>query len=252
MNAPEGSIFLLHTCAHNPTGVDPTPDQWNEIADICMSKKLVPFFDTAYQGFASGDLVRDGYSVRMFASKGLELLAAQSFAKNMGLYGERIGSFIVVCKDAETVTHIQSQMKIIVRKMYSNPPMHGAKIVATILGDAELRAEWQQELKAIVARILTMRQSLYDALRANGCPGAWEHIIKQIGMFSFTGLDPEQSDRMLNLHHIYMLRTGRISLAGLTSDRVQYVADCIKEVVEWKLNGKKCSVCLTMDGWRSR
>ena len=124
--------------------------------------------------------------------------------------------------------------------------------MAAILGDAELRAEWQQELKAIVARILTMRQSLYDALRANGCPGAWEHIIKQIGMFSFTGLDPEQSDRMLNLHHIYMLRTGRISLAGLTSDRVQYVADCIKEVVEWKLNGKKCSVCLTMDGWRSR
>ena len=175
----------------------------------------------------------------MFASKGLELMAAQSFAKNMGLYGERIGSFIVVCKDAETVTHIQSQVKIIVRKMYSNPPMHGAKIVATILSDKELYEEWSQELKAIVARILTMRQSLYEALLANKCPGSWEHIIKQIGMFSFTGLDPEQSDRMLNLHHIYMLRTGRISLAGLTSDRVQYVADCIKEVVEWKLNGKK-------------
>lgn len=239
MNAPEGSIILFHTCAHNPTGVDPTHEQWNELAELCISKKLIPFFDTAYQGFASGDLEYDGYSVRLFASKGLEMLAAQSFAKNMGLYGERVGTINIISKDAETTVRIQSQMKIIVRKMYSNPPIHGAKIVATILGDKELFEEWTVELKAIVNRILTMRKSLHEALIANGCPGNWDHIIKQIGMFSFTGLDPEQSDRMLNLHHIHMLRTGRISLAGLTSGSVQYVADCIKEVVMWKINGKQ-------------
>ena len=193
-NAPEGSIILFHTCAHNPTGVDPTHEQWDELAELCIQKKLIPFFDTAYQGFASGDLVNDGYSVRLFASKGLEMLAAQSFAKNMGLYG---------------------------------------------LGDKELFEEWTVELKAIVGRILKMRESLHNALIENGCPGNWDHITKQIGMFSFTGLDPDQSDRMLNKHHIYMLRTGRISLAGLTSGSVQYVADCMKEVVLWKLNGKK-------------
>lgn len=237
-NAPEGSIYLFHTCAHNPTGVDPTQEQWDEIADLCVAKKLVPFFDTAYQGFASGDLVADGYSVRLFARKGIEMLAAQSFAKNMGLYGERVGTINIICHDEETAVRVLSQMKIIVRKMYSNPPIHGAKIVATILGDPTLFNEWVEELKAIVGRILTMRQSLYDALQANECPGSWEHIIKQIGMFSFTGLDPDQSDRMLNMHHIYMLRTGRISLAGLTSGSVQYVADCIKEVVLWKQNGK--------------
>ena len=157
----------------------------------------------------------------------------------MGLYGERIGSINIICRDADTATRIQSQMKIIVRKMYSNPPMHGAKIVATILGDPELFAEWESELKAIVGRILLMRKSLHDALVENGCPGNWDHITKQIGMFSFTGLDPDQSDRMVNVHHIYMLSTGRISIAGLTSGSVKYVADCIKEVVEWKLNGKK-------------
>ena len=169
----------------------------------------------------------------------MEMLAAQSFAKNMGLYGERIGSINLICRDAETATRVLSQMKIIVRKMYSNPPMHGAKIVATILGDKELFAEWEKELKEIVGRILLMRKSLYEALLENGCPGTWDHITKQIGMFSFTGLDPDQSDRMVNMHHIYMLRTGRISLAGLTSGSVKYVADCIKEVVEWKLNGKQ-------------
>lgn len=238
-NAPEGSIILFHTCAHNPTGVDPSREQWDALADLCIEKKLVPFFDTAYQGFASGDLVNDGYSVRLFARKGMEMLASQSFAKNMGLYGERIGSINIICRDADTATRIQSQMKIIVRKMYSNPPMHGAKIVATILGDPELFAEWESELKAIVGRILLMRKSLHDALVENGCPGNWDHITKQIGMFSFTGLDPDQSDRMVNVHHIYMLSTGRISIAGLTSGSVKYVADCIKEVVEWKLNGKK-------------
>ena len=238
-NAPEGSIILFHTCAHNPTGVDPSQEQWQALAELCESRKLVPFFDTAYQGFASGDLVRDGYSVRLFAERGMEMLAAQSFAKNMGLYGERIGSINLICRDAETATRVLSQMKIIVRKMYSNPPMHGAKIVATILGDKELFAEWEKELKEIVGRILLMRKSLHEALLENGCPGTWDHITKQIGMFSFTGLDPDQSDRMVNMHHIYMLRTGRISLAGLTSGSVKYVADCIKEVVEWKLNGKQ-------------
>lgn len=141
-NAPEDSVVILHVCAHNPTGVDPTTDQWEKIADILEKKKLFPFFDCAYQGFASGDLVKDSWSVRYFVSRGFEFICAQSFAKNFGLYCQRVGNLTFVMSNEEVSTNIRAQMALIVRGSYSNPPAHGARIVSTVLGNPELNKEW--------------------------------------------------------------------------------------------------------------
>ncbi|XP_054788259.1 aspartate aminotransferase 1 isoform X2 [Prosopis cineraria] len=167
-SAPSGSVVLLHACAHNPTGVDPTPEQWEQIRQLIRSKALLPFFDSAYQGFASGSLDADAQSVRIFAADGGELLVAQSYAKNMGLYGERVGALSIVCKSADVASRVESQVKLVIRPMYSNPPIHGASIVAAILKDRDLYHEWTVELKAMADRIIAMRQQLFDALRARG------------------------------------------------------------------------------------
>lgn len=229
--APPGAIVLLHACAHNPTGVDPTLDQWEQIRLLMRSKGLLPFFDSAYQGFASGNLDADAQSVRMFVADGGECLMAQSYAKNMGLYGERVGALSIVCKSADVATRVESQLKLVIRPMYSNPPIHGASIVATILKDRELYHEWTIELKAMADRIINMRQLLFDALRARGTPGDWSHIIKQIGMFTFTGLNTEQVTFMTKEYHIYMTSDGRISMAGLSSKTVPHLADAIHAAV---------------------
>lgn len=230
--APDGAVLLLHACAHNPTGVDPTPEQWKGILEVTQSKKLLPFFDSAYQGFASGDLDRDGASLRMFADTGMEMLLAQSFAKNMGLYGERVGALSVVVGDAAAAKKVESQLKITARQMYSNPPRHGASIATRILGDPALMDQWKQELKGMADRIHTMRQGLYDALQEVGAPGDWTHILKQIGMFSFTGLTRPQVENMTNKWHVYMTFDGRISMAGLSSGKCKYLAEAIKDSVE--------------------
>ncbi|CAL9050435.1 unnamed protein product [Musa banksii] len=229
--APPGAIVLLHACAHNPTGVDPTLDQWEQIRLLMRSKGLLPFFDSAYQGFASGNLDADAQSVRMFVADGGECLTAQSYAKNMGLYGERVGALSIVCKSADVATRVESQLKLVIRPMYSNPPIHGASIVATILKDRELYHEWTIELKAMADRIINMRQQLFDALRARGTPGDWSHIIKQIGMFTFTGLNTEQVTFMTKEYHIYMTSDGRISMAGLSSKTVPHLVDAIHAAV---------------------
>ncbi|CAL9152071.1 unnamed protein product [Musa hybrid cultivar] len=229
--APPGAIVLLHACAHNPTGVDPTVDQWEQIRLLMRSKGLLPFFDSAYQGFASGNLDADAQSVRMFVADGGECLTAQSYAKNMGLYGERVGALSIVCKSADVATRVESQLKLVIRPMYSNPPIHGASIVATILKDRELYHEWTIELKAMADRIINMRQQLFDALRARGTPGDWSHIIKQIGMFTFTGLNTEQVTFMTKEYHIYMTSDGRISMAGLSSKTVPHLVDAIHAAV---------------------
>ncbi|CAL9072974.1 aspartate aminotransferase, cytoplasmic-like [Musa acuminata AAA Group] len=229
--APPGAIVLLHACAHNPTGVDPTLDQWEQIRLLMRSKGLLPFFDSAYQGFASGNLDADAQSVRMFVADGGECLTAQSYAKNMGLYGERVGALSIVCKSADVATTVESQLKLVIRPMYSNPPIHGASIVATILKDRELYHEWTIELKAMADRIINMRQQLFDALRARGTPGDWSHIIKQIGMFTFTGLNTEQVTFMTKEYHIYMTSDGRISMAGLSSKTVPHLVDAIHAAV---------------------
>ncbi|CAN0907094.1 Aspartate aminotransferase 3, chloroplastic [Linum grandiflorum] len=230
-SAPSGAVVLLHACAHNPTGVDPTPQQWDQIRHVVRSKALMPFFDSAYQGFASGSLDTDAQSVRMFAADGGELLLAQSYAKNMGLYGERVGALSIVCKDAEVAGRVESQLKLVIRPMYSSPPIHGASIVAAILNDGNLYNEWTMELKAMADRIISMRKQLFDALRSRGTPGDWSHIIKQIGMFTFTGLNSEQVAFMTREYHIYMTSDGRISMAGLSSKTVPHLADAIHAAV---------------------
>lgn len=230
-DAAEGSVILLHACAHNPTGVDPTEEQWKEIAQVMKARNLVPLMDSAYQGYASGSLDKDAFAVRLFASMGFEFFLCQSFAKNLGLYGERIGMLHVVCANADEAKVVLSQMKLVVRPMYSNPPIHGANLVRKILATQASRDAWKAELAAMADRILEVRRLLREGLEAKGTPGTWNHITDQIGMFSFTGLSPGQCERLINEHHIYLLKSGRISLAGLNKGNIQYMIDCVDEVV---------------------
>ncbi|KAK1923139.1 putative aspartate aminotransferase mitochondrial precursor [Papiliotrema laurentii] len=233
--APEGSIILLHACAHNPTGVDPTEAQWRELSDIVKEKKHFPFFDMAYQGFASGDILKDAYAVRYFVEQGHQLLLCQSFAKNLGLYGERVGAISFVCADAEEKARVDSQLKIIIRPLYSNPPVHGARLVSAILGDEALYNEWLSEVKGMADRIIDMREKLYNKLVELNTPGEWGHIKSQIGMFSFTGLKPEQVDALAEKAHIYLTRDGRISMAALNSNNVEYFAESVSKAVKGEL-----------------
>lgn len=178
--------MLLHACAHNPTGVDPTQEQWAQISDIVKERKLFPFFDMAYQGFASGSTDRDAFAVRHFVSQGHQIALAQSFAKNMGLYGERVGAFSLTTSDAGEKARVDSQLKIVIRPMYSNPPLHGAQIANTILGDKALYSQWEGEVKGMADRIISMREKLYGMLTHDlKTPGEWSHIKSQIGMFRY-------------------------------------------------------------------
>lgn len=226
--APEGSFVLLHGCAHNPTGIDPTPEQWEKIADVIQEKKHMPFFDVAYQGFASGSLDEDAFSVRLFVKRGMEVFVAQSYSKNLGLYSERVGAINVVCSAPEVADRVKSQLKRLARPMYSNPPIHGAKIVANVVGDPTMFGEWKQEMELMAGRIKNVRQKLYDSLSAKDKSGKdWSFILRQIGMFSYTGLNKAQSDNMTDKWHIYMTKDGRISLAGLSLAKCDYLADAI-------------------------
>ncbi|XP_017777730.1 PREDICTED: aspartate aminotransferase, cytoplasmic [Nicrophorus vespilloides] len=229
--APENAVIILHVCAHNPTGCDPTEEQWKEIADVMEERKLFPFFDSAYQGFASGDLEKDSWVVRYFVSRGFELFCAQSFSKNFGLYNERIGNLTIVLNNASNAPLIKSQMSIIVRGMYSNPPSHGARIVSFVLNNNDLFNEWKDNVRTMSTRIFEMRKALRGALERLQTPGNWDHITTQIGMFSYTGLTAKQSQHMVEKHHIYMLRSGRISMCGLTHKNIEYVASAIHETV---------------------
>jgi len=229
--AKPGEAVLLHSVAHNPTGVDPSEAQWNEIVALCKEKQLIPLLDNAYQGYASGDLHKDGFSQRLFASSGLEYFIAQSFAKNFGLYGERIGYIHVNCKDKTVADAVLSQLKIIIRQSYSSPPRHGAAIANKILTDATLKQQWLDELTLMSKRITSMRTALQSALEAKKTPGTWNHVTDQIGMFTYTGLTKPQVERMVNEFHIYMTADGRISVAGLNPGNVDYVAECIDTVV---------------------
>ena len=234
-SAPEGSIMLLHACAHNPTGVDPTRDQWIELSKIIRQKKHFPFFDCAYQGFASGDLERDAWAVRYFIEQGFEMCIAQSFAKNFGLYGERAGAFHFVTgagSDAQnTIARIGSQLAILQRSEISNPPAYGARIASLVLNDPELFKLWEDNLRTMSGRIKDMRTALRENLEKLDTPGSWKHITEQIGMFSFTGLTEAQVGKMRQEAHVYMTKNGRISMAGLNTGNVEYVAKAINKVV---------------------
>eukprot|EP00567_Pseudictyota_dubia_P005802 CAMPEP_0197449206 /NCGR_PEP_ID=MMETSP1175-20131217/20391_1 /TAXON_ID=1003142 /ORGANISM="Triceratium dubium, Strain CCMP147" /LENGTH=443 /DNA_ID=CAMNT_0042981249 /DNA_START=22 /DNA_END=1353 /DNA_ORIENTATION=+ len=229
---PAGSCILLHACAHNPTGMDPSPEQWAEISKAVKDYKLVPFFDCAYQGFASGNAPKDAEAIRMFVEEGHNIALVQSFSKNFGLYGQRVGALSVVCADPEEAKRVTSQLKITIRPMYSNPPKHGAHIVRTILGDEALTAEFIDECKGMADRINDMRVRLRENLEQVGSTRNWEHITKQIGMFAYSGMNKDQVMAIREKHHIYCTLDGRISMAGVTSGNVEYMADAIHDVTK--------------------
>jgi aspartate aminotransferase len=235
-SAPTRSVFLLHACAHNPTGVDPTQQQWEKIAEVFLEKGHYAFFDCAYQGFASGDLDRDAWAVRYFFKKGVAGLVCQSFAKNAGLYGERVGALHLVSPSKEAADRVKSQISVLQRSEISNPPTYGARIVSLILNDEALFAEWRRDIVTMAERIISMRKELYKILTEElKTPGTWNHIIDQIGMFSFTGINPEQSKTLTEKAHIYLTTNGRISMAGLNSHNIRYVAESLDKVVRGEL-----------------
>ena len=230
--APMGSVFLLQAVAHNPTGVDPSREQWQQVIDVMQNRRLFPLFDNAYQGFATGDLETDAFVIRQFVARGLECMVAQSFSKNLGLYNERAGCLHAVCKTKDSAARVESQLELIIRAMYSNPPAHPAKLVEIVLGSPDLRQLWQTEMTSMADAIATRRQMLHAELVKNKTPsnaqnGRWDHVVDQIGMFSYTGLTEEQCWNMEREHHIYMLKNGRISMAGVCASNVKHVARAI-------------------------
>ncbi|KAJ7582903.1 aspartate amino-transferase [Mycena floridula] len=231
-SAEPRSVFLLHACAHNPTGVDPSQDQWRQIGQVMLQKGHFAFFDCAYQGFASGDLDRDAWAVREFVKMGVSMLVCQSFAKNAGLYGERIGALHVISGNKETTVKVQSQLSVLQRSEISNPPSHGARLMALILNDATLFEEWKVDIATMAGRIIEMRKELYRLLtEVLKTPGNWDHIINQIGMFSYTGITPKQSKSLTDEGHVYLTVNGRISMAGLNSHNIEYFAKHLDRVV---------------------
>lgn len=217
-NAPDKSIILFHACAHNPTGADPSQDDWKRLADICQEKGHFPIFDTAYQGFASGNPDADAWSLRLFMERGFEMMVCQSFSKNFGLYNERAGNLITIVKDSQTLENCRSQQELIIRANYSNPPAHGARIVSSILNTRELKAEWHENIKLMANRIILMRTELRSRLEKLNTPGEWNHITEQIGMFCFTGLNPNQCAFLKKEKSLYLMANGRINEDNLLVD----------------------------------
>lgn len=229
---PEKSIVVLHACAHNPTGVDPKPEQWKELAALVKRRNLFPFFDMAYQGFASGDINKDNLAVRLFVKEGINLALAQSYAKNMGLYGERVGAFTLINASKEEADRVLSQLKILIRPMYSNPPINGARIASEILGDPQLKQQWLSDVETMANRIITVREKLRGNLEKNGSSRNWTHITEQIGMFCYTGLKLPEVEKLTKDYSIYLTKDGRISMAGVTSKNVEYLANAIHQVTK--------------------
>jgi len=227
--APQ-SIVVLHACCHNPTGVDPTPEQWREIVAIVTERRLVPFLDLAYQGFAEG-IEADGAAVRAFAAAGADFLVASSFSKSFSLYGERVGALSIVTASADESKRVLSQLKRVIRTNYSNPPTHGGALVAAVLGSAELRALWEKELGAMRERIKEMRKALVDHLEQR-LPGRdFSFVRRQRGMFSYSGLSAAQVERLRTEFAIYAVSTGRICVAALNRKNVEIVASAIATVL---------------------
>ncbi len=227
---PAGSIVVLHTCCHNPTGVDLSRDQWGTVLSIVRSRGLVPFLDLAYQGFAEG-LEEDAYPARLFAEGTSPVFLSSSFSKSFSLYGERVGALSVVTASPEEAARVLSNVKRVVRTIYSNPPTHGSQIVATVLANPQLRALWDRELGAMRERIKVMRKRLVDNIQSR-VPGAdFSFVLKQRGMFSYSGLTKEQVRRLREEHSIYAIDSGRICVAALNSKNVDYVSDAIVKVI---------------------
>ena len=233
---PVGSAVLLHACAHNPTGVDPTPEQWEVLAGTFAKRGLLAVFDSAYQGYASGDLDADAASVRCFEAAGVLPIVCQSYAKSMGLYGERVGAVNFVTASAAEAAAVLSNVKQrVVRPVYSSPPLHGARLASLVLGDPALSVAWRAELLVMAGRVRRMRAELAAALVRLGAPapdgGRWEHLTAQIGMFAYTGLSAQHVDALRERYHVYMTRDGRACMAALKPDDVEYVAGAMNKVL---------------------
>lgn len=226
---PRGAIVVLHACCHNPTGADLTQAQWDEVIAAVVAGGLVPFLDMAYQGFGAG-IAEDGAVVRRFAATGVPLLVSNSFSKSFSLYGERVGALSVVAASAEEAARLLSQLKRVVRTNYSNPPVHGGKVVATALATPELRQLWEDELATMRVRIKEMREAFVQKLKAKAPGHDFDFVREQVGMFSYSGLTKEQVAK-LREQSIYAVDTGRICVAALTTKNVDYVADAIASVI---------------------
>jgi len=227
---PAGSVVLLHACCHNPTGVDLTRPQWDELIPLLIQRRLIPYLDLAYQGFGDG-IDADAYAVRALATAGANFFVANSFSKSMSVYGERAGALSVVCPDAKQAEHVLGQMKFMIRRIYSSPAIHGGQIVAHVLADADLRPMWEAELAAMRQRILAMRKSLHEVISAKVPSRNFDYFLTQRGMFSYTGLSAAQVDRLREQYAVYLLRSGRICVAGLNSGNVERTAQAMAEVM---------------------
>lgn len=229
-SAPDNSIFLFHVCAHNPTGIDPTITQWNSILNIIKEKKHVVFFDCAYQGFTSGNHDIDAYPVRTFLQDGnVDFIVAQSYSKNFGLYGERVGALNIFTQDTKYNENILSQLKSLIRPMYSNPPIYGSKIVNTILSDEDLFLLWKNDCNIMAKRIIQMRNIFINKLISEIPYIDWEPLKKQNGMFCYTSIDKKILHDMRKKRGIYITDDGRISIPGLNNKNLDYVVESIKE-----------------------
>nr|WP_249435457.1 aromatic amino acid transaminase [Enterobacter asburiae] len=227
---PARSIVLLHPCCHNPTGADLTNAQWDAVIEVLKARDLIPFLDIAYQGFGAG-MEEDAYAIRAVASAGLPALVSNSFSKIFSLYGERVGGLSVVCEDTEAAGRVLGQLKATVRRIYSSPPNFGAQVVATVLGDEQLKASWLAEVEAMRKRILSMRQELVNVLK-EAVPGHnFDYLLKQRGMFSYTGLSAAQVDRLREEFGVYLIASGRMCVAGLNASNVHRVAQAFAAVM---------------------
>ena len=228
--AAPGTIVVLHACCHNPTGYDITAAQWDQVIEVLKAGKLTPFLDMAYQGFGHG-IKEDGAVIGKFVASGMNFFVSTSFSKSFSLYGERVGGLSVLCQDKEEASRVLSQLKIVIRTNYSNPPTHGGAVVAAVLGDAELRALWEKELGEMRVRIKAMRQKLVDGLKAAGVQQDMSFITSQIGMFSYSGLSKDQMVRLRDEFGVYGTDTGRMCVAALNSQNIDYVCASIAKVM---------------------
>ncbi len=227
---PDGDIVLLHGCCHNPTGVDPTPEQWQAIMDVFTRRSIIPFLDFAYQGFGLG-LEEDAFAVRLFASAGVEMIVSSSFSKNFGLYRERVGALTVVTGNGEAASAVMSRIKQTVRTNYSNPPAHGSKVVELVLGEPDLRHLWEQEVVEMRDRIHEMRRLFVETLKKYGVKRNFDFLLQQKGMFSFSGIGKEEVRRLRNEYGIYIVESGRINVAAMTRAKMDYLCRSIAEVL---------------------
>ncbi|UVH53371.1 aspartate/tyrosine/aromatic aminotransferase [Pseudomonas sp. CBSPBW29] len=226
---PKGDVVLLHACCHNPTGFDLSQDDWRQVLKIVKERELLPLIDFAYQGFGDG-LEQDAWAVRLFAAELPEVLITSSCSKNFGLYSDRVGALIVCAANAEKLTDVRSQLAFIARNLWSTPPDHGAAVVATILGDAELKKRWADEVEGMRARIAQLRSGLVEALAPHGLSERFAHIAAQRGMFSYTGLSAEQVKQLREKHSVYMVNSGRANVAGIDATRLTLLAEAIADV----------------------